>query len=73
MFVISWKNPGAEDRDLGLDDYDHLGVRGGAGCDRRGRARASRCMRCGYCLGGTLLAMAAAALGRDGDRGAEDA
>ena len=26
VFMISWKNPGAEDRDLGLEDYARLGI-----------------------------------------------
>ncbi|MBB5206542.1 PHA/PHB synthase family protein [Chiayiivirga flava] len=66
VFCLSWKNPDAQDRGLGLEHYLDLGVR--ASLDAIGQIlRGARVHAVGYCLGGTLLAMAAAAMGRDGD------
>ena len=66
VFMISWHNPGAGERNLGMDDYLRLGV-----LDALKAVRAivpgSRVNAVGYCLGGTLLAIAAAWLARDGD------
>ncbi|MDO9313566.1 MAG: alpha/beta fold hydrolase [Burkholderiaceae bacterium] len=64
VYAISWKNPQPEDRDLGLDDYHRLGVR--AALDAIDEVAPSQGVHAvGYCLGGTLLAMVAALLGRE--------
>jgi polyhydroxyalkanoate synthase len=65
VFMISWKNPGPEDRDLALEDYRTLGI--DAALDTLRRAVPDTQVHgVGYCLGGTLLAIAAAALAGSG-------
>jgi polyhydroxyalkanoate synthase len=61
VFCISWRNVNAEDRDFGLDDYRQLGIM--AALDAISRIAPDRKIHAtGYCLGGTLLAIAAAAM-----------
>lgn len=67
VFAMSWANPGAQDRDLSMDDYLHMGVMDAL--DVVGQVLPDRPVHAvGYCLGGTLLAIAAAAMARDGDQ-----
>jgi polyhydroxyalkanoate synthase subunit PhaC len=66
VFCLSWRNVGPEDRDIGLDDYRELGVM--AALEAIGRIVPGRRVHAaGYCLGGTLLSIAAAAMARTGD------
>ena len=66
VFAMSWTNPGAQDRDLSMDDYLHLGVMDALNVVNE--VLPHRPVHAvGYCLGGTLLAIAAAAMARDGD------
>ena len=67
VFMVSWKNPDAADRELGMDDYLRLGVR--AAIDAVASIVSERRIHSvGYCIGGTLLSIAAATLAAEGDQ-----
>jgi polyhydroxyalkanoate synthase len=67
VFAMSWKNPDEGDRDIGMDDYLRLGLF--AALDAVSAIVPQRKVHLvGYCIGGTLLSIGAAALARDGDQ-----
>jgi polyhydroxyalkanoate synthase len=67
VFILSWKNPGPAERDLSMDDYLDLGVMQALGAIGKIAPR-RKVHLAGYCLGGTLSAIAAAAMAREQDK-----
>ncbi len=66
VFCISWRNVTAEDRDISLEDYRRLGIM--AALDAIASIVPEQKVHAtGYCLGGTLLTLAAAAMAEVGD------
>lgn len=66
VFCISWRNPDASMRDVAFDDYRRLGIMKALDTIQAVSGSA-KVHTCGYCLGGTILSIAAAAMVRDGD------
>jgi polyhydroxyalkanoate synthase len=66
VFMVSWKNPDEGDRDMGMEEYRTLGVMEALGAVSAivpGR----KIHTVGYCLGGTILSIAAATMAREKD------
>jgi len=66
VFIISWKNPKKKDRDLGMDDYLNLGIMSALNVVNHVVPQ-QKIHLVGYCLGGTLAAIATAAMARNND------
>lgn len=65
VFMVSWRNPTAEDRDKGLNDYFEAVAEA---IDAVSAIVPEKKIHgIGYCLGGTLMAAKAAQMARDGD------
>ena len=66
VFMISWCNPTSDQAELSLEDYRQQGVM--AALDVVNAIVPDRQVHAvGYCLGGTMLAIAAATMARDND------
>ncbi|MDR3477253.1 MAG: alpha/beta fold hydrolase [Gammaproteobacteria bacterium] len=66
VFIISWKNPDNCDRDLTLNDYLDLGILSSLDVINK-IVPNQKIHATGYCLGGTLLMIAAAAMAQTND------
>jgi polyhydroxyalkanoate synthase subunit PhaC len=66
VYMVSWKNPDVKDRDLSMDDYYRRGAM--AAVDAVAiESPGVKIHFTGYCLGGTLALITAAAMARDSD------
>jgi polyhydroxyalkanoate synthase len=70
VFIVSWRNPTADDRDVAFDAYRTRGLM--AALETVTTIVPDRPVHvAGYCLGGTLAAIAAATMARDHPRGTD--
>ena len=66
VFMISWKNPKKKERDLGMDEYLNLGIMSALNIINSVVPN-QKVHLVGYCLGGTLTAIATAAMASQND------
>lgn len=66
VFMISWLNPKKKDNNLGMEDYLQLGIMSALKVVSSVVPK-QKINLVGYCLGGTLTAIAGAAMARDAD------
>ena len=67
VFMVSWRNPGATEAGMTWDDYLQLGVVDAIAA-ARAISRSATVNALGFCVGGTILATALAALASRGER-----
>jgi polyhydroxyalkanoate synthase len=66
VFMVSWRNPDKNDRDLGMDDYYRQGAMAAIDTISHIMPRTQMHLM-GYCLGGTLAMITASTMCRDND------
>jgi polyhydroxyalkanoate synthase len=67
VFMVSWKNPDGGDRNLSMDDYYRLGAMAALDVVSTLMPK-TKIHLMGYCLGGTLALLTAAAMGAHDDK-----
>ncbi len=67
VFIISWRNPDSEDRNLGMDDYYRQGAMAAIDTISKKMPKIGIHLM-GYCLGGTLAMITAAAMEKNMDK-----
>lgn len=71
VYMLSWRNPDENDAHLTMDDYVYSGVLDALAAVGACSGTQVPVHAMGYCLGGTLLSIAAAALARSGGIGGD--